>query len=104
MTHDADCANSASLHMRSAESIGFSSVVGVPVVGYRSTDNRRPPTYLSLAPSLGCEIMDKLELQFGNFGIPTLMIRSRITSFKPGEPDKSLFELPPGYKIQNTSR
>ena len=71
---------------------------GVPVLEYRSDNNNLPKVYRALAPSLGCEIMDDLELRFGKFGVPQYVIRYRITSYKLKEPDKKLFELPAGYK------
>ena len=74
------------------------------VVEYRGNNYDGRLTYLSLAPSLGCDVLDRTELRFGKFGIPTLVIRYRITSYKPGEPDKSLFELPVGYKVGKTER
>ena len=80
---DSNCARRASSELPNGNLIGFSEVAGVRVVEYRGADYNGRRVYLSLAPSLGCEALDRIELQFGKFGIPTLMIRSRITSFKP---------------------
>lgn len=100
---DSNCNRRASAELPNGKFIGSSEVAGARVVEYREEGNDGRLTYLALAPSLGCEIMDSLELQFGKFGVPTSIIRYRITSYKPGEPGNSLFELPAGYKIRNTT-
>ena len=58
-------------------------------------------TELSFAPELACEVMEEVHTWHGTLGIPGAKWRYHVTSYTPGEPDRSMFQLPVGYAVEN---
>jgi hypothetical protein len=97
---DAQCSRTAAAFLPSGNFKGNDSVAGQPVAVYSKSDDEEPSYQMAFAPGLHCEVMERIETWKGTFGIPGAQSSYRITSFKPGEPDRSLFDIPAGYRIE----
>lgn len=95
-----DCQRTAEARLPGAEYNGTGQVSGHPVVHYRVVETDGSTTDLSLAPGLACEVMEEVSTLPGTLGIPGAKWHYRVTSYKSGEPDASLFQLPAGHTIQ----
>jgi len=100
---DGECRRTAAVHLWEGKRTGTGYVSGHRVVRYRSVDWQGMQIELSLAPGLGCEVMEEVHTSPGTLGIPGAKWRYRVSSYKPGEPDSSVFRLPAGYSVQQRS-
>ena len=97
---DSNCSQSAAIRLPGGKRVGSSRIAGALVVQYRHVNDKGTIRQLSLAPEHGCEVMEDLQRSKGTLGIPSALRRYRVTSYRPGEPDKSLFVLPAGYRVE----
>lgn len=74
--------------------IGTGQIAGQSVVRYQAVDGKGTEIDLSLAPGLACEVMEEVHTVAGVLGIPSAQWQYHVRSFKPGEPDRSIFRLP----------
>jgi hypothetical protein len=96
---DAGCSQTAQMLRPGAVRAGAGTIAGVSIVRYRRRDAGET-TWLSLSPELGCEVMEEITDRSWILGIPNSRWRFRVTSYKSGEPDRAVFELPAGYRIR----
>lgn len=74
------------------------SMEGVPVQRISLGLGRGLSTEILVAPSLGCRVLQSTTLQNGR------VVATRVSeNVKIGNPDPSLFEVPPGYRLTRTS-
>jgi hypothetical protein len=96
-----ECSQTAEARLTTSTRVGTGRMAGHAVVRYRAVDQKDTETELSLAPDLGCEVIEEEHTWPGTFGIPGARWRYRVTSYTPGEPDRSIFQLPVGYTVEN---
>lgn len=84
------------------KSVGAGKVAGYDVARYKWEGDRGSGTEMSFAPGLSCEVMEREETSPDTLGIPGGVWNYRVTAFKPGEPDRSLFHVPPDYIIEHS--
>lgn len=96
---DRECRKTVEERLHAGKRIRNDRIAGVDVVRYLAVDDYEE-IQLSLAPSLGCEVMEHVRTYPGTLGIPGARWRYRVTSYKSGEPDPGLFRLPAGYSVQ----
>lgn len=94
---DDQCTRTAAVQLGERAPIGTGQVAGYHVIRYRAVAESGITIELSLAPALNCEVMDEVETWPGTLGVPGAKWHYRVTSYKPGEPDRTLFRLPAGY-------
>jgi hypothetical protein len=100
LADDNKCRRTAEARLSEGKSIGTGQIAGYEVVQYRAVDEKGAETRLSLAPGLACEVMEEIHTSPGTLGIPGAKWQYRVTSYKPGEPDRNAFRLPVGYTVQ----
>ena len=98
---DGACSQTAALRLRRPERVGTNRIESATVVEYRSEEADGSSRRISLAPDYGCELMEEVVHTKGTLGIPGSQWRYRVTSYKYGEPSKSVFELPSGYRVES---
>jgi hypothetical protein len=97
---DPDCMRTAQARLSDSHRVGSGSVAGKPVIRYRAEDARGTVRELSLAPDLACEVMEEVHWWKGTLGIPAAKWGYVVTNYRPGEPDRRLFQLPAGYDLR----
>lgn len=100
---DSDCRRTAEARLDKGKRIGMGRIAGHSVVRYQAFDEKGTETDLSLAPGLSCEVMEEVHTWPGTLGIPAAKWQYHVTSYKPGEPDRSILRLPVGYIIQQNN-
>lgn len=98
---DSTCSQTAEMLLPGGERLGGGRIGGALVERYQRVDGVAT-NQLSLAPKYGCEVMESVEWRKGTLGIPAAYRRYRVTLYRPGEPDKSAFELHPGYRVETS--
>ena len=98
---DGACSHTAALRLNRPERVGTNRIAGAVVVDYRSEEADGSSRRISLAPQYGCEVMEEVARTKGTLGIPGSQWRYRVTSYKPGEPQRSAFELPSSYRVES---
>ncbi len=101
---DSSCSQTAAERLPGGDRIGSGRIAGALVTQYRRVDDRGTVSLLSLAPEFRCDVMEEIKRWKGTLGIPGAQWRFRVTSYKPGEPDKSVFELPAQYRVEQRAR
>lgn len=101
MPDDGACSQTAAQRLNRPERVGTNRIAGAVVVEYRSEEAYGTFRRISLAPEYGCEVMEQVDRTKGTLGIPGSQWRYRVTSYKPGEPSRSVFEVPPGYRVES---
>ena len=101
---DSSCSQTAAERLPGGERIGSGRIADALVMQYRRVDDGGTVSLLSLALGFRCDVMEEIKRWKGTLGIPGAQWRYRVTAYKLGEPDKSVFELPAEYKIEITSR
>src|SRR5260370_603196 len=99
---DSSCRQTAAIRLPGGERVGSHRSAGTLVMEYRGVDEKGTVYQLFLAPEYGCEVMEEIVRWKGTLGIPGAHWRYRVTSYKPGEPDESVFEVPTGYRVEST--
>jgi hypothetical protein len=97
---DEECTRTADVRLPGAKNVGEAEVAGHRVVRYRGVDQQSTEIHISLAPSLDCELMEEVRTSPGMLGIPAAKWRYYVTAYRPGEPDRNLFLVPPGYGVK----
>lgn len=95
-SQDSECTRTAQQYSAAAKRQTDSQVLGHRVVRYRAIDKEGTEIELSLAPALGCEVMEHVKTWAGTLGIPGAKWHYRVTAYRAGEPDREVFSLPPG--------
>src|SRR6266850_6631667 len=100
MADDEECSRTAEAREPEAKNIGEGKIAGHRVVRYRFVDEQGTEVRMSLAPGLGCEVMEEVRLFKGTLGIPGAKWRYSVTAYKAGEPERNIFLVPPGYIVK----
>ena len=100
LADDSECTRTAGRRLPGGKRMGVAQIAGHTVVRYRAV-HEEGVTQLSFAPGLACELMESIETALGTLGIPSAKSHYQVTSYKAGEPDRSLFQLPAGYIVQH---
>ena len=98
---DGSCSKTAALRLNLPRRVGASHIANAVVVEYQTDNMDGTSRRLSLAPQYGCEVMEEVVTRKGTLGIPGSRWQYRVTSYQQGEPPRSVFELPPGYSIED---
>lgn len=98
---DRKCSRTAQARLDRAQEAGSRKVAGYEAVQYRGVSDGGEEIELSLAPTLGCEVMELVRTWPGTLGIPGARWRYRITSYRSAQPDPKLFQVPPGYSVRH---
>ena len=97
---DAICSQTAAVRLPGGWRVASGRIAGALTVQYRHVDDKGTTRELSLAPDYGCEVMEDIVRWKGTLGIPGAQWRYLVTSYKRGEPNKGVFELPAGYRVE----
>jgi hypothetical protein len=100
MPDDSECTRTAQVRLPNSKLTGTGQIAGHGTVQYSLIDTEGKQTDLSFAPALACEVMEEIVTFPGTLIIPGAKSRYRVTSYKTGEPDRSRFRVPSGYKIK----
>lgn len=92
---DFQCSRTADENAPGATRTGTGRIAGAPVVNYQSLGEDGTEIELSVAPTEHCEVMAMTITTPGTLGIPSSRWAYRVTSYKPGDPDWTLFRRPP---------
>jgi hypothetical protein len=96
---DSDCTKSAgAFSLSDLKRQGEDMIAGFRSIYYTGLRSKRERMYLWLSPSLGCTQMRVLSVGHNSIGLPTSYSRLELVLVRIGEPDKTLFEAPNGYK------
>lgn len=96
---DSTCSRTAEFRLGQSKHAGSGRIAGQAVVSYQGVDEDGIFTEVSLAPALACEVMEVIRTWPGTLGIPGAKWHYLVTSYKPGEPDPTLFRPPAGYIV-----
>jgi hypothetical protein len=99
---DLNCSQTARTLLPGGTYLGSDRIAGRLVMRYRDVGEDGTLHQLSLAPELKCEVMDALVRWKGTLGIPGAQWRYRVTSYTPGEPPGTVFQIPAGYRVETT--
>lgn len=97
---DSNCGQTAKIRIPDGKQIAGARIANAWVVQYRDEGIDGTVHQLALAPELGCEVMEEIVRKKGTLGIPGAYWHYLVTMYKPGEPDKSRFQVPDGYSVK----
>jgi hypothetical protein len=99
-TGDSDCTKTAlQLGLSDLKRYAGETVIaGIRSIQYTGMRSKSEQAWAWLAPSLGCAQMRVVTTDRNSVGLPTAHSRIEVVSARIGEPDATLFQVPPGYR------
>jgi hypothetical protein len=101
-TTDPTCFSSTAVPTASHE-VSRGVIAGMPVITYRQQDDESSEV-VSLAPSLGCAVFERIRTTYNSIHIPTSYSHLVVTSYGAVQSPSEAFVLPQGYAVQEHHR